>query len=278
MIEEAKEAGGQTVLMTFYPHPRMVLFPEVQNLRLLTTQPEKIKLLEQIGIEHLIICPFTLEFSRLKAFDFIRDILVQKIGVYKLLIGYDHQFGRNREGNLKQLEENAQLFGFQIEEIPAQDIDQVRVSSTKIRNALMDGNIAMADEYLGYPYPISGEVIRGNQLGRSIGYPTANIKYNNHYKLIPKDGVYAVEINYNNQIYEGMMNIGRRPTIDNHDAGLTLEVHIFNFDEILYHKVITTMLRKRIRDEIKFDSLNQLKTQLDKDKMEIRAFFQAQKK
>ena len=273
LIKQAKAEGGESVLLTFYPHPRMILFPEDNSLKLLTSQPEKIKLLEKLGIEHLIIIPFTTGFSRMKAFKFVRDILVNKIGVYKLIIGYDHQFGRNREGNLKQLEELAPLFEFEIEEIPAQDIDAVNISSTKIRNALMQGDIKSADEYLGYEYPISGEVIRGNQIGRSLGFPTANIQYNNHYKLIPANGVYAVEIRVKETTYRGMMNIGRRPTLSDHDAGLTLEVNIFNFDENIYGKVITVLLRRRIRNEIKFKNLEALSAQLVKDKAKIKTYF-----
>jgi len=273
LIKQAKAEGGESVLLTFYPHPRMILFPEDNSLKLLTSQPEKIKLLEKLGIEHLIIIPFTTGFSRMKAFKFVRDILVNKIGVYKLIIGYDHQFGRNREGNLKQLEELAPLFEFEIEEIPAQDIDAVNISSTKIRNALMQGDIKSADEYLGYEYPISGEVIRGNQIGRSLGFPTANIQYNNHYKLIPANGVYAVEIRVKETTYRGMMNIGRRPTLSDHDAGLTLEVNIFNFDENIYGKVITVLLRRRIRNEIKFKNLEALSAQLFKDKAKIKTYF-----
>ena len=277
LIKQAKAEGGESVLLTFYPHPRMILFPDDNNLKLLTTQPEKIKLLEKLGIEHLIIIPFTVEFSRMKAFEFVRDILVNKIGVYKLIIGYDHQFGRNREGSLKQLEEYAPMFEFEIEEIPAQDIDTVKISSTKIRNALMQGDIKTADEYLGYEYPISGEVIRGNQIGRSLGFPTANIQYNNHYKLIPANGVYAVEIRVKETTYKGMMNIGRRPTLNDHDAGMTLEVNIFNFDENIYGKVITVLLRRRIRDEIKFKNLEALSAQLEKDNAKIKKYFKETK-
>ena len=273
IIKQAKAEGGESVLLTFYPHPRMILFPDDNSLKLLTTQPEKIKLLENLGIEHLIILPFTTEFSRMKAFEFVRDILVNKIGVYKLIIGYDHQFGRNREGNLKQLEELAPLFEFDIEEIPGQDIDEVKISSTKIRNALYRGDIKTADEYLGYAYPISGEVIRGNQIGRSLGFPTANLRYNNHYKLIPASGVYAVEIRYKAGLYKGMMNIGRRPTINDNDAGLTLEVNIFSFNRSIYNKVITVLMRKRIRDEKKFENLEQLRKQLLRDKLIVETYF-----
>ena len=277
LIKQAKAEGGESVLLTFYPHPRMILFPDDNHLKLLTTQPEKIKLLEKLGIEHLIFIPFTTEFSRMKAFEFVRDILVNKIGVHKLIIGYDHQFGRNREGSLKQLEEYAPMFDFEIEEIPAQDIDTIKISSTKIRNALIEGDIKTADEYLGYEYPISGEVIRGNQIGRALGFPTPNIQYNNHFKLIPANGVYAVEIRVKETTYKGMMNIGRRPTLNDHDAGLTLEVNIFNFNENIYGKVITVLLRKHIRDEVKFKNLEALSAQLVKDKAQIERYFKETK-
>lgn len=273
IIDQAKKEGGESVLLTFYPHPRMVLFPDDTNLRLLTTQPEKIKLLEDIGLDHLIIQKFTPRFSRIKAYDYVRDILVNKIGVYKLIIGYDHQFGRNREGSIEQLNELTPLFNFKIQEIPAQDIDTVKISSTKIRKALFEGNIQKADKYLGYPYSISGEVVLGNQLGRKIGFKTANILVSDKHKLIPGDGVYAVKICIDRVFYHGMMNIGRRPTLKNPDEGITIEVHIFDFDEDIYNKVITIRFLKRIRDEKKFDSMDALKEQLIIDKEKIQNYF-----
>lgn len=273
IIEEAKKEGGESVLLTFYPHPRMVLFPEDTNLKLLTTQPEKIKLLEEIGLDHLIIQKFTPEFSRIRAYNYVRDILVGKIGVHKLIIGYDHQFGRNREGSIEQLREFTPLFNFKIEEIPAQDIDEVKISSTKIRKALIEGDIQTADLYLGYSYCLSGEVIHGNQLGRKLGFKTANIHLSNKHKLIPGDGVYAVHVVLNEKLYQGMMNIGRRPSIENPDAGISLEVHIFDFNEDIYNKVITVKFLKRMRDEKKFDSMEDLSAQLFQDKENINEYF-----
>lgn len=273
IIEEAKKEGGESVLLTFYPHPRMVLFPEDTNLKLLTTQPEKIKLLEEIGLDHLIIQKFTPEFSRIRAYNYVRDILVGKIGVHKLIIGYDHQFGRNREGSIEQLREFTPLFNFKIEEIPAQDIDEVKISSTKIRKALLEGDIESADLYLGYSYCLSGEVIHGNQLGRKLGFKTANIHLSNKHKLIPGDGVYAVYVVLNELVYKGMMNIGRRPSVENPDANMSLEVHIFDFNEDIYNKVITVKFLKRIRDEKKFDSMEELSAQLHQDKETINAYF-----
>jgi riboflavin kinase/FMN adenylyltransferase len=273
IIKQAKAEGGESVLLTFHPHPRLVLFPEDTNLKLLTTQPEKIKLLEEIGLDHLIIQKFTPEFSRMKAYDYVRDILVNKIGVHKLIIGYDHQFGRNREGSIEQLRELTPLFNFSIEEIPAQDIDEVKISSTKIRTALLEGDIQQADRYLGYAYTLSGEVVHGNQLGRTIGFKTANLLVSDQHKLIPADGVYAVKVCIKDKELEGMMNIGRRPTLENPDAGIILEVHIFNFDADLYNKVLRLKFFKRIRDEKKFESIQALKEQLHLDKIEISQYF-----
>jgi len=273
LIKQAKEEGGESVLLSFHPHPRIVLFPDDTSLKLLTTQDEKAKLLETIGLDHLVIQKFTTEFSRTTAYKYVRDILVGKLGVYKLIIGYDHQFGRNREGSIEQLNELTPLFNFKIEEIPPQDIDNVRISSTKIRAALNNGDVETAERYLGYSYGLSGEVVKGNQLGRQIGYKTANVRVNNKRKLIPGNGVFAVIITLGKVEYQGMMNIGRRPTIENPDAGITLEVHIFNFDEDIYNKDINVKFIKRVRDEKKFDSLDELKEQLKIDKKEITAFF-----
>jgi len=273
IIQQAKEEGGESVLLTFYPHPRMVLFPDDTNLKLLTTQPEKIKLLESIGLDHLIIQKFSPEFSRMTAYDYVKDILVGKIGIHKLIIGYDHQFGRNREGNIEQLKKFTPQFNFEIEEIPAQDIDEVKISSTKIRQALLKGDIQTADLYLGYPYCLSGEVVKGNQLGRKLGFKTANIHVSNSHKLIPGNGVYAVNVILNEKEYQGMMNIGRRPTVDNPDAGISLEVHIFDFNEDIYNKVITVKFLKRMRDEVKFASTDELIAQLHEDKTKINQYF-----
>lgn len=273
IIQQAKKEGGESVLLTFHPHPRLVLFPDDTSLKLLTTQPEKIKLLEEIGLDHLIIQKFSPEFSRTKAYDYVRDILVGKIGIYKLIIGYDHQFGRNREGSIEQLNELTPIFNFKIEEIPAQDIDEVKISSTKIRNALIEGDIETADRYLGYPYSISGEVIHGNKLGRTLGFKTANIIISNKNKLIPGDGVYAVEVCVNEEVHFGMMNIGRRPTIINSDEKINIEVHIFGFEQDIYNKILRAKFLKRIRDEKKFDSLDDLKKQLQLDKAEITEYF-----
>lgn len=263
--EIAKKDAGETVLLTFYPHPRMVLFPDDNELKLLNTQEEKIHLLRSFGVNHLIIHPFTKDFSRLTSVEFVRNILVNSIGTKKLVIGYNHHFGRNREGSFEHLKEYSSLYGFDVEEIPAKDIDNIEISSTKIRKALLTGDIQTANEYLGHPYEINGTVVEGNKLGRTIGYPTANIQIKNNYKLIPADGVYSVLVNFNNTTYQGMMNIGNNPTIPN--KGRSIEVNIFNFEKEIYGQSIRVLFINRLRDEKKFNGLEELKKQLELDKL-----------
>lgn len=263
--EIAKIENGETVLLTFYPHPRMVLFPDDNELKLLNTQKEKIRLLEQYGIQHLIIYPFTKDFSRLTSVEFVRNILVNSIGTKKLVIGYNHHFGRNREGSFEHLKEYSSLYGFEVEEIHAKDIDSIEISSTKIRNALQQGDVSTAHSYLGHFYEINGTVIEGNKLGRTIGYPTANIQINDKYKLIPGDGIYAVKVKHNGKEYGGMLSIGNNPTIK--DKGRSIEVNIFNFDKEIYSEEISIYFVKRLRNEIKFDGLEGLTAQLALDKI-----------
>ena len=260
----ANTIDGETVIITFHPHPRLVLFPDDNDLKLLTTLDEKVKLLEKSGINHLIIIPFDKNFSRLTSLEFVRDILINTIGTKKLVIGYDHHFGRNREGNFESLKELSQLFSFDVEEIPAQDINHVAVSSSKIRTALLDGDLATAKEYLSYNYKLTGIVVKGNQLGRTIGYPTANILVDDKYKLIPANGVYAVNVFLENTKYGGMMNIGVRPTLNG--VLRTIEVNIFNFDNDIYNQQISIEFLSYIRSEQKFDGLDELKNQLKTDK------------
>ena len=271
--EIAARNKGETVLLTFFHHPRMVLYPDENNLKLLNTQDEKIKLLEKTGIDHLVTIPFTKEFSRLTAIEFVRDILVNKIGVKKLVIGYNHHFGKNREGTLEQLKEYAPTYGFEIEEIPAQDVDNVNVSSTKIREALLKGDVQTANSYLGYDYFLTGNVIKGSRVGQTLGFPTANIVVEEKYKLIPADGVYAVKAKLNGKVHNGMLNIGVRPTLnpDGPDHGKnkkSIEINIFDFNDDIYNHRLTVSFRARIRDEKKFDDLEALKKQLliDKEK------------
>ncbi len=261
----AAQENGETVLLTFSPHPRMVLFPDDNELKLLNTQAEKIELLEKYGVDHLIIYPFTKEFSRLTSIEFIRNILVNSIHTKRLVIGYNHHFGRNREGSFAHLNEHAPMYGFSVEEIPAEDINNIEISSTKIRNALLIGDVKIATTYLGHNYTLTGTVVKGRQLGRTIGYPTANIEVNDNYKLIPYDGVYAVKIRYKSDVYEGMLNIGNNPTIEG--KGKTIEVNIFNFDKMIYGDELTIYIVERLRDEVKFNNIEELKEQLGKDKI-----------
>ncbi|SHO60126.1 bifunctional riboflavin kinase/FAD synthetase [Algoriphagus zhangzhouensis] len=261
--EIARSVEGETVLITFWPHPRLVLYPEEHKLRLLSTFEEKAKLLRQFGIDHLVTIPFTKEFSQLTSKEFIEEVIVNKIQTKKLVIGYDHRFGKNREGSFEYLKENCSSYGFELEEISRQDVDEIGVSSTKIRQALESGDIETANSYLGRPYELNGLVVKGQQIGRSIGFPTANVHIPNDYKLIPKDGVYAVEASVNGSIYKSMLNIGNRPTVDG--SKKSVEAHLFDFQGDLYDKQITIYLKAYLREEQKFENLEGLKAQLHKD-------------
>ena len=260
----AQNCDGETVLLTFSPHPRMVLFPDDQDLKLLNTIEEKKQLLEKAGVQHLIVHSFTKEFSRISSINFVRDVLVNKLNTHKLVIGYNHHFGRNREGSFEHLQEFAPLYGFDVEEIPVQLLDNMGVSSTKIRKALFQGNVETAAEYLGYKYQLSGTVVKGNAIGRTIGFPTANLELVDAKKIIPNDGVYAVWVTVDGVSYKGMMNIGKKPTINN--LTRTLEVHLLEFEQDIYRKRIIIQFVKRIRDEIAFQELSELKEQLEKDR------------
>jgi len=263
LVAKAKKVGGESVLLTFSPHPRIVLQPDVE-LELLSSENEKISLLEKTGIDHLIIHPFTREFSRTQSLDFVREFLVNKIGVKHLVIGYDHHFGRNREGSFDHLKEFGPIYGFEVEEIAAFDIDQVNVSSTKIRNALAEGNVELANMYLGAPYSISGRVIKGNQIGRTIGFPTANIECDFMQKLLPADGVYAGKLHVNGHTYNAMANLGSRPTIGSKQR--KLEVHCIGTDIHLYESEVRFELYKFLRGIEEFANLEALKKQLEVDK------------
>jgi len=266
LIEVSNKMKGESVLLTFYPHPRMVL-QEDAELRLLNTIDEKTQLLEKAGIDHLIIHPFTKEFSRTTSLEFVRDLLVNKIGTKKLVIGYDHHFGRNREGSFEHLKEYGPVYGFEVEEIPAQDIDDVNVSSTKIRKALVAGDVKTANNYLGHNFQLNGIVVHGNKVGRELGYPTANIDLQNKYKLIPAEGIYAVKVRLKDESYNGMLNIGRRPTINSGNGEVSIEVNIFDFKKEIYGEKIQLELIERIRDEKKFDSKEELIAEMQKDQV-----------
>jgi riboflavin kinase/FMN adenylyltransferase len=267
LLNASKNKNETSVLLTFFPHPRMVLQKD-SNIKLINTIDEKINLLEKIGLEELIIHPFNREFSRLTALEFVRDILVHKLNISKLIIGYDHHFGKNREGNFEQLLEYGGMFDFEVEEIPAQNINDISVSSSKIRTALIDGDIERANKYLDYNFMLSGKVVAGNNLGSKINFPTANIHIEQDYKLIPKNGVYIVKSIILSVAYFGMLNIGNRPTIDGKQQ--TIEVHFFNFDKNIYEENIQIELLKFIRDEEKFESIEALKNQLVEDEITIK--------
>lgn len=271
--EIAKMVHGESVVLTFFPHPRMVLSPENHGLLLLNTLEEKIQLLRKYGIQHLIIHPFSTEFSRTSVTEYVRDILVNKIGTRKLVIGYDHHFGRNREGSLKSLVELAPLYHFEVEQIPEQDINHIAISSTKIREALLAGDIVTARNFLGHDYSLTGIVIKGKQIGRSLGFPTANIEVEESYKLIPAKGIYAVQVKIDpdERVFNGMLSIGSRPTFD--DGPVSIEVNILNFDKDIYGAEVTVIFKQRLRDEVKFNSAEELVVQMEKDKKETENIF-----
>jgi riboflavin kinase/FMN adenylyltransferase len=269
--EVAQQVKGETVIITFFPHPRLVLFPEDNDLKLINTLDEKIELLSDAGIDHLIIIPFTKEFSRLSSLEFVQEILVKRIGTKRLVIGYDHHFGKNREGSFEHLKQYAPEYGFQVEEIPEQDINDVAVSSTKIRNAILKGDVTTANTYLGYTFNLSGTVSKGDQIGRTIGYPTANIKVAEQYKLIPGDGIYASSIFIDNEEYQGMLYIGNRPTVNG--LSKVIEVNIFNFDQDIYDKIIKVNFQLYIRSDKKLNGLEELKKALSEDKLACLEYF-----
>ncbi|MDB5004530.1 MAG: bifunctional riboflavin kinase/FAD synthetase [Mucilaginibacter sp.] len=265
--ELADATGGETVILTFFPHPRMILHPEDESIKLITTIDEKAELLEQLGVDHLIITPFSRDFSNQSPEDYIRDVLVNKIGTKKIVIGYDHRFGKDRRGDLNDLLHLAPVYGFEVVEIPEQDINEVAVSSTRIREALLSNNIKLANEFLGYPFFITGKVIRGDQIGRQIGYPTANIQVEEKYKLIPADGIFAVKVQHNGSEYNGMGYIGSRPTING--MVRNIEVNLFDFDKEIYNETIRMEFHHFVRGDVKFNGLDELKLQIAKDKEEV---------
>jgi riboflavin kinase/FMN adenylyltransferase len=262
--EVAVKNSGETVVITFWPHPRLVLHPEEETLKLLNSFEEKAELLKEQGIQHLIRIPFTKEFSQLSSEEFITQVLVNKIGTKKLVIGYDHRFGKNREGSFEELKLNGPKYGFEVEEIPRQDVDHVGVSSTRIRKSLDEGDIETASHFLGRHYSLTGRVVMGDKLGRILGFPTANIEIETRYKLIPADGIYAVTVRHEHSVHKGMMYIGNRPTVDG--TNQKLEVNIFDFNKDIYGESLHIEFYKLIRSDIKFQDLEALKDQLHRDK------------
>lgn len=270
LIKSSKSSGCESLVLTFFPHPRMVL-QQNTDLKLLNTIDEKAVLLENEGVDNLIIHPFDHAFSRLTAEEFVKDILVDKLNISKIIIGHDHRFGRNRTATIDDLIRFGHEYGFEVEKISALEINEVSVSSTKIRNALTNGNVETANEFLGYPYFISGTVVQGKQLGRTINFPTANIEINESYKLIPANGVYVVSSIINGKMVQGMMNIGTRPTVDG--TNTTIEVHYHDFDGDLYGSKLTVNIYCRLRDEVKFESFDALKLQLEIDRQQSLDYF-----
>jgi riboflavin kinase / FMN adenylyltransferase len=267
LIDFARSHGGESVVFTFYPHPRLVIAPDETNLRLLTTLEEKKKLFARSGIDHLIIFPFTKEFSQLTYSEFVEQILVKKMQTHCLVVGYDHRFGKNREGGFEYLQNCADKFGFEIEKLDVLLIDEAHVSSTNIREALENGDVTLANKFLGYRFTLHGTVVEGERVGRKLGFPTANIEASDPHKLIPGYGVYAVEVMISSQKYGGMLNIGSRPTFNKNADNRSIEVHIFDFSGDLYNKEITLVFVGKIRNEQKFSGIEALTEQLKKDKV-----------
>ena len=259
LVQQAKEKNLQSSLLTFFPHPRMVLQKQ-SSLKLIDTLKEKELLLKKLGIDNLIIHPFSEEFSRLTAIEFTRDLLVDKLKIASLFIGYDHRFGKNREASVDDVISYGKTYGFDLTVIPAQDIESITVSSTKVRTAIEDSDFEKVHQFLGRPYQLNGIVTQGEGLGRTIGFPTANLEIPESYKLIPPKGVYMVDVEHRNTSYKGMMNIGNRPTLNG--SHQTTEVHLFDFDQKIYGDSLKVLIVKKIREELKFDSLEALKTQL----------------
>ncbi len=271
LCELAKSTGGESVILTFFPHPRLIIDPENQELKMINTIEEKAEILAKLGVDHLIITPFTRDFSNLSPSEYIKNILVDTIGIKQLIVGYDHRFGKDRSGGMADLVAFSGPYDYQIEEIKEQDINDVAVSSTKIRNSLLEGQVGLAAKYLGYNFSLYGPVIKGDKIGRTIGFPTANIFIEQPYKLIPSDGIYAVTVEMDKESYKGMAYIGQRPTIN----GMTrnIEVNIFDFNKEIYGQYIKMNFMEFLRHDVKFTGLEALKVQLQKDKEDTLAYF-----
>ncbi len=261
----AKEIEGETVILTLWPHPRIVLNKASSDLKFLTLIDEKIEILERTGVDHLVILPFTKEFSNVSYHKFVVDYILEKIQTKKIIVGYNHHFGKNREGNFESLKKLATEYNFYAEQKNPEIVDGLSVSSSEIRNALLKGKVQLANKFLGYNYFINGGVVEGKKLGRSIGFPTANIDVRDNLKLIPREGVYVTKVHVNSNVYGGMMNIGIKPTVD-HSGRQSLEVNLFDFNDDIYGQNVKIEFIKRIRDEKKFSGLQELKEQLSMDK------------
>jgi riboflavin kinase/FMN adenylyltransferase len=263
---EAFAAGGESVIITFHPHPRKVVSSVITGVRLINTLAERIELLEKTGIDHLVIVPFTDYFASQSAEEYIRDFLVDKFNPHTIIIGYDHRFGKERAGDYKLMEEKAAVYNYELKEIPEHILNTIKVSSTNIRNAILHSNVEEANDFLGYNFFFEGEVFHGDKIGRTIGYPTANLKSTDEEKIALGDGIYAVYAQVDGKTYKGMMSIGFRPTV-NGKLRVT-EVNIFDFDKQIYGQTIRVIVKKHLRSEVKFDGLEALKTQLHQDKID----------
>lgn len=270
---EGEKCAGESVLLTFYPHPRMVLFPEQTDLQLLQTQTEKLDKLASIGLQNVVIYPFSKEFADLSAERFVEEILIKGLQAKMVIIGYDHQFGHKREGNLAFLKRYAEAGCFDLLEIPAEQIDEAYISSSKIRTAVLSGNMSVANSYLGAPFELTGTIVKGLQNGRKIGFPTANIRIVDQQKIIPATGVYAVEMDVAGTSCRGMMNVGWRPTIEEEKLERKIEVHLFDFQKEIYDEACQIRVLQFVRAEHKFPNLEALKAQLTSDEATIRAYF-----
>lgn len=274
LTQEAEKSNTESLVLTFFPHPRMVLQGN-SVIQLLNTIQEKAELLESIGLQNLIIHPFDESFSQLSAEEFVKTILVDQFQIKKIIIGHDHRFGKNRSADINDLIAYGKIYDFEVEQISAEEIDEVSISSTKIRKALLSGDIQLANEYLGYNYFITGTVVKGRQLGRTIGFPTANLKIEEEYKLIPLNGVYIVKSYWNGKEIFGMMNIGTNPTVDGKER--TIETNFLDLEEDLYGKEMRIYFLQRIRSEEKFDSIDTLKAAIENDKIITQSFIKSLK-
>ena len=262
LIQDSKKNNLSSLVMTFFPHPRMIL-NKSHEIKMIDTIDEKINLLEKTGLDNLIIHPFDNNFSKIRAKEFVEEILVKKLKIKEIIIGYDHKFGKDREASVEDLKKFSKDYMFTVKEIPAQEIDSIAISSTKIRNAILNGEIEKCNKFLGRNFILTGKVVYGDGLGKKIDFPTANIEIKETYKIIPKNGVYLVKTKINSNTYFGMMNIGIRPTVGG--TNKSLEIHFFNFKDNIYGKNVSIEIIKKIRDEEKFSSIDQLKIQLKKD-------------
>jgi riboflavin kinase/FMN adenylyltransferase len=268
LVSRAREMGGESVVITFSPHPRLVLEQNNISLSFLTTMEEKKVLLKNANVDHLIIIEFTIAFSKIPACDFVKDILVEKIGTKHLIIGYDHHFGRKGEGDFNTIKQCSEELDFIVEQVQEYQTEEGAISSSSIREALLKGKVDEANKWLGYSYSVSGTIMEGRKIGRTIGFPTANIKPDYQYKLIPGNGVYAVVVQLDDNLYPGMLSIGSNPTVNTDSRFRSIEVHILNFDKDIYGRKISVSFRKKLRDEKKFDNLEQLTTQMGRDKLD----------